>query len=733
VVHVADFREVPGKKIWSWGVAGDGLIWTDLLTDHDGPYNEIQSGRYETQLRQEFMPPRRVESWTEYWYPVQGLQGGFLEATESLALNVAHPTDPASSGGVKLTFWPVVAIPDAKIIAKARGETIREFGPLELRPAVAAAFALPGNLDQRQLTVEVEDRDGRVPLHWSAADPIDGNPDFVPAAGAHAIKETPGSEASAEELFLRGVEEEKRGDEESAAETFKQVLDHDQAYTPALIKLAWHSYRVADLPAAEAFIGRAVARNSADPQVEYATGIIDRAAERWPAAKDAFWASIHHGGALAPALAQLGEISIRERDYDEAVRYLRDALAHEPEDAMSQTDLSVALRLGGHAAEAASGVDAALRAMLLLPYALAEAWRVKESGGNPQAFGRTSATVWNRPLPQDIQYYLEVAAWYLRLGDLLSANAVLSSARSQLPTAVQAPLLNYYLAYVARRLGESDQADSLETKSSGRSDIDAFPNRFDDEIVLADAHSHIPKDGRVCYLLGTFFFAHGRYDDGAKLWREAVDNGFDSSVLERNLGVYAWRVKKDLPTAAASYEKSIRLAPDQYRSYPDLDEIYSELGDQSGRARLFASAPPAVLDRDGVRVRRALWLVEQHRFDAALSELANHRFKPWEGGEIVREMYVLACIAKGRQALGARRRAEAEQDFRRALEYPPNLGVGKPDKPQDEQALYWLGQALAAQGNAEAAHTAWREAADENPQGEPANSVYRAAALGELG
>src|SRR5713226_4393924 len=31
VVHVADYREVPGKKIWTWGVAGDGLIWTGLL------------------------------------------------------------------------------------------------------------------------------------------------------------------------------------------------------------------------------------------------------------------------------------------------------------------------------------------------------------------------------------------------------------------------------------------------------------------------------------------------------------------------------------------------------------------------------------------------------------------------------------------------------------------------------------------------------------------------------
>jgi len=88
VVHVPDFREVPGKKSWTWGVGDDGLVWTDLLTDRDGPYNEIQAGRYETQLNYEFIAPRRVESFTEFWFPVQGLEGGFVEATPLLAMNV---------------------------------------------------------------------------------------------------------------------------------------------------------------------------------------------------------------------------------------------------------------------------------------------------------------------------------------------------------------------------------------------------------------------------------------------------------------------------------------------------------------------------------------------------------------------------------------------------------------------------------------------------------------------
>ena len=37
--------EKAGKKIWIWGLARQGMIWENLLTDVDGPYAEVQSGR----------------------------------------------------------------------------------------------------------------------------------------------------------------------------------------------------------------------------------------------------------------------------------------------------------------------------------------------------------------------------------------------------------------------------------------------------------------------------------------------------------------------------------------------------------------------------------------------------------------------------------------------------------------------------------------------------------------
>ena len=60
------------------------------------------------------------------------------------------------------------------------------------------------------------------------------------------------------------------------------------------------------------------------------------------------------------------------------------------------------------------------------------------------------------------------------------------------------------------------------------------------------------------------------------------------SVLMRNLGLYAWRVKNDLPDAAPFYEKAVKLAPEDYRLYADLDEIYFRMGSAGRREKLFA-------------------------------------------------------------------------------------------------------------------------------------------------
>ncbi len=738
VVHVADFRKVVGKKVWTWGVSGDGLIWTDLLTDHDGPYNEIQAGRFETQLNYEFMPPRRVETFTEFWYPLQGLGGGFVEATPRLAMNAKFIEAAAGAPAhVEIALFPTEAIPDVRLYVKLATQVLSDFGPLALDPMKPSKVSAPvEDLEaaKHKIEITVTDAKGQALLRWSAANPIDGNPDFVPAAGVRTTPQKSAEAMSVEELFFSGVEAEKGGNEQTAHATYLAVLKRDPGYIPALVKLAWHDLRAGDFRSAEGFLATALARDDRNVETLYAAGVVYRAAHDWLRAQDMFWGDIRFGGDPAPAYAELGEIALTLHDYYQASELLYQSLSFNPGDVMATADLAMALRLAGHTEKAEKTITQALAAMPLLPYARAECWMIetaKEKAGQKAAV--PAPEDWAKPYPASPETCLEVAAWYRTLGDVADSDAVLQFALKQLPAQANTPVIYYYLAANAREEGNKERANDFARQGEAAPYAQVFPNRLADaEVIDVQLQDH-PLDAHALYLLGNFLFAHDRYEEGAHSWTEAFGQGFESSVLMRNLGLYSWRIKNDPADAASFYEKAVKLAPDDYRLYTDLDEIYQRLNSTSHREKLFAEAPASVRNRDTVIVRQALLLIQEQKYDQALGLLKDHRFKPWEGGVLAREIYVLANFQKGRKAMDDNAPAAAEAAFRQALEYPVNLGTGKPDKPHDEEAWFWLGEALKAQDKASAAHDAWTQAAEEGQENTPLASLYRGLALRRLG
>ncbi|MFB3924368.1 MAG: DUF5107 domain-containing protein [Terriglobia bacterium] len=733
VAHVADFRTVQGKKTWTWGVAGDGLIWTKLLTDSDGPYNEIQAGRYETQLNYEFMPPRRAEQFTEYWYPVRGLGDGFLEATDRLALNVRFI---AASGtrkpSVEVRVSSVVPLTTAQVRLLVGSRLLREATLLALQPLTGRKLEIAvEDLEaaRKSLVVEISSA-GKSLLRWRAADPIDGNSEFVPAAGREVPAPKSSDQMTVEELFLLGVEQEKDGKQDIARETFQRLLDRDSNFVPALLKLAAYSYRAADFERAEEFVTRALARNSADPSTEYAAGVVYSGSQRWERAEDALWAAIHYGGPPAPAFALLGEIAIAKRNYDNAASLLREARKYNPEDSLVITDLAVALRLAGRIDQARKTVSDALETMPLLPFAVFEKARLEASPD------RSTNAGWKTIVGHDVQNYLEIASWYRRLDDRESADFVLRAALEGRPAQSVSPLVYYFLASNARRAGRGSEAKQFERLAISANPERVFPHRIEEVRVLREAVQEDPDDARARYYLGNFLFAHGRYSDAFGLWDQARNLGFEFPTLYRNLGVYSWRVKRDMKEAGAFYEKAVALTPNDYRLYVDLDEIYAQNGETQRREKLFAGAPAMVLERDTVRVRRALLHVQKREYDQALSILKDHEFKPWEGwegSEIVRQIYVICNLQVGRASLSRGDYARAEEAFRRATEYPENFGIGKPNEAHDEPALYWWGEALQARGDREGARKVWEEAAKSGKRSSAISQAYQAAALEKLG
>jgi tetratricopeptide (TPR) repeat protein len=741
VVHVADFRQDPGKKIWTWGTAPVGKIWDHILSDNDGSYNEIQSGRFYTQGYREFMNPRRVESWTEYWYPVRGLDGGFVEATNQLAINAVYPEDNSAQPQVKLLVSPVAEVADASVVVKQGSNVLREFHHVHFAPLQTETYVVPvPNVEdaKKNLNVEILSSQGKALLQWSAAAPIDGNPNLIPLAGKPIAQPIPiNAQTPIEQLYLQGVFLEKTGNQMGALKFFDRVLAQDSGYVPALIKEAWYSYSAADFSKAESLIARAAERDTEDPYIAYTHGIIDRADGRLSLSNDALWNAIHYGAAIAPgptlaaSYVELGEIALRQGKPAQAVDLLKSAIGYNPGDAFALADLAVAERLSGNKRDAAQYSAEAVQKMPVLPYALAEQW---QDAGAPRGDSASSANAsWTRIINADPQNYLAVASWYHSIGAWQSSDAILHLAEANPGAAEIAPMINYYLASNARALGHEQQADEYARKAAASTVTGTFPNRLEDVAVLREALRHNPADAQAQYSLGNFLFAKDQYDEAATLWEKALSEGFKNAVLLRNLGVYEWNVKNDLSSAASYYSQAIQMSPTDYRLYPDLDEIYTEQGDTAARTALFQNAPPAVLDQDTIRARRALLFLEQGQFDEAMALFTNHRYKPWEGGVVMHNMFVFANMEKGKQSLQDHHPETAEVSFRKALEYPDNLGTGEPAQPETAEQMYWIGNALAAQGKSAEAKSAWQKAADQGTGKTNVAAVYSALAYQKLG
>jgi tetratricopeptide (TPR) repeat protein len=737
VVHVADYHQDPGKKIFTRGTGPQGKIRDHLLSDDDSSDTEIQSGRHYTQGFREFIDPYRVEKWTEYWYPVRGLDDGFVEATSDMAVNITYPgrgkDQPAE---MKLTVSPVADIRGASLTVKAGPKLLRELHLIHLVPLQPISWAIPvADIDtvKGELEVEIQSAAGKTLLHWSAASPVDGNTDFVPSAGTALKKKisiTP--QTPLQDLYLQGVFLQKRGDLQEALKIYDQVLDRDSGYVPALIKKASYFYEAMDLIEAEHLLARARQRNNEDPVVAYTSGLVYRAGGKMGLAKASFRTSIRYshslppGSSLAPAYEQLGELEIREGNYANASRFLRRAIECDPEDALALADLAVAERLSGNTREATTTGAEAVRKMALLPYALVEQWQ------DGQTSGLTTANQnWVATIRSDPDNFIAAASWYHALGAWKSSDAVLQIAMNSLPPMEISPLFYYYLASNARQEGEAVRAKQYANKAGSLPIADVFPNRIADAEVLREAIQKDQADSHPKYALGNFFFAHGQYEKAADLWSQALLQGFNSPVLLRNLGVYQWHVKKDLASAADDYRRAILMSPNDFRLYTDLDKIYEQQDDAAERTKLFRSAPVAVLSQDTVRARHAILLIEESQPDQALALLADHQFEPTEGAVAFYDLFVAANLEKGKILLDKNQPTQAEDAFRRAMQYPPNLGIGEPVQPDTAEQLYFLGTALQAQGKAGEALSVWRDAAAQRHTG--VSAVFSALSYEKLG
>ncbi|VAW16506.1 TPR-domain containing protein, partial [hydrothermal vent metagenome] len=99
--NIHNYAEMPGKKIWLWGLADQGMIWENLLTDSNGQYTEFQTGGTFNQpnanssltpFKHREFAPHDTDLSTELYFPLKKT-GGMVMATKFGVLNIIRKTD----------------------------------------------------------------------------------------------------------------------------------------------------------------------------------------------------------------------------------------------------------------------------------------------------------------------------------------------------------------------------------------------------------------------------------------------------------------------------------------------------------------------------------------------------------------------------------------------------------------------------------------------------------------
>jgi tetratricopeptide (TPR) repeat protein len=562
-----------GKKIWIWGLSRQGMIWEKLLTDTDGQYVELQSGRSFNQAAEEstrtpfkhrgFLP-YSTDTWTEYWFPVVGTKG-LVTASPLGGLNVS-----VREGGIDVSLSPLEAVSDTLEVLD--GDRVVFQTPVSAMPLEMWTTAVPVSVPKERLRVRIGPR-----LEWSGA----------PDAGALSRPlESPADFDwdSVYGLWLKGKELLRQRSYVPAREALEACLEKDPHYVPALGDLAFLRYRAMDYFGALDLARRALAIDTYDAAGNYAYGLAAAKLGRTADARDGFEVAAQSVELRSAAWTELSRLALRGGDHERAAFDAERSLDFNFRNLEGHQLLALARRLGGRKDEATASVDA-----LLVLDPLSTFGRFEKALGAGGEAPRAFVADLRGERPEEV--LLELGVWYHGLGRREEAERLLELAPPN------AEIL-YWLARLKDERGDPGAAEALGKADAASPEL-VFPFRPESADVLAWAASKSPS-WRPRYALALVHWGAGNHEETRRLLDASGETpDFAPFYAARALAFETGSPEKALIDA----ERAARLDPAQWRFAALADDSC----DREKRARAGTAPPtprfPELHPRDSTRGR----------------------------------------------------------------------------------------------------------------------------------
>lgn len=737
VVHVADHRELPGKKTWTWGTDDNGDVWVDKLTDGGGQYVEFQGGRFETQMEHQFIAPHRVEHFFEYWYGVNQMGGAWNEATRDAAVRISLQGNKAT-----VSVAPNQRFTQAEF-ALANGSKQIQTTRIDLDPVKIFTTTVNVPAPRQPLELTLKSKDGRVLLCYRTDSAIDNNTDFKPATRPVADPKNP---TSAEQSYVEGLAFDKKSKERESRQAYLEALKRDPGFAPAHIALGLSFYRSGEYETAAKHLEAALVRNKDAGDAHYYLALVQRALGQTSEAEDHLLWLVRSGYRESLARYVLGEIALAKGDTKLALQHLQQAVMLDPRDLKARTVLAIAERLDGNTQSALARINQVVDELPIDYLAVREQYLISKAVGNAGR-EKSAADQLQHLLSREPDAVQELAFNYVAIGRNQEAIGVLEDAIKAGPSGILAvdkirvhPMLYYTLGYLYETSGERERARAQFALGMKGDPAFVFPHRVEEIDVLRAAIAANANDGRAAYYLGNVLASKNRDKEALVAWSDAVRLDPTNTIAQRNYARALWLVSQNREEAAAQYQRAIKVSPTDYRLYIEFDKLLAETGATERRVKLLESAPAVVLAQSAAVQSLAGAYIDAGRFSDAAALLAKTTFTSGEGEDAALGLYRKSHLGLARKYREAGDHAKAASEFAAVTEFPRNFGVGRP--AMQSQAQYYVAAAreYKAAGQRAEAERWWNRAATEelNPPSQPEEPwsehyYFKAVALEHVG
>lgn len=671
-IHHADYDEKLGMKIFLWGLSREGGIWEDLLTDTNGQYIELQSGRMYNQpasnssltpYKHTAFGPQATDRWTEYWFPVKGIKG-VSKASRIGALNVLR-----EDGFLKLYFSPLQKL--STTIKLYEGE--KEMNSIPLNCGVLETWkdSIPLNKAVAAGRLKVVVGEDLLVYSEVPSDNITSRPKQLPADFDWS---------SAYGLYTQGEQWMNQKVLDKAEKFLLASLEKAPYFVPALTDLASLYYRQGRYDEALARCETALSINTYDGDVNYLYGLCNMALGNHTDAKDGFSVASYSPGVRSAAYEKLAEMYLMDRNWTKAEHYALRSKEFNQMNLSADHVLMVVYRKTNQPEKAKALIDPLLEDLPLYHAARFEQLYQGEGSGHP--IDDLQSLIRNE-LP--FETYMELAEWYESVGCTEEALSLLSCAGNY-------PIALYKQAYLLHQAGNDDESRGMLQRAGALSPAMVFPFRPSSLKALEWAKT-VQPDWKIDYYEALIRWAN---QDKAKalellencgeadyapfyLSRASLKEGESrlADLLKAEQIEMSWRTGFALINhyvANNQWQKAVETGKKYTKKYPSNYYI-------------------------GLKYAKAL--CETGQYQPCISLLSRMQVLPNEGSYAGRAVYREANLYRAMEQLSHKNYKQVVKSVETSKEWPENLGVGKPYDNMIDNRLedYLEAKAAAGQGD----------------------------------